>query len=153
MPDVIRQRKESRPGTRSELADRASAKLLELLERRVRGRELFLLLVGRQARGRAWPNAAEPVLDYGCLEASKDAAIAASRVPLDVVVEDVHQYGGGVAMKLDRDLIGVHPREPILRYDVALQVRQVRMRQVLLPEPRRQAGPVPRPPATPEAIG
>jgi hypothetical protein len=61
-------------------------------------RDLLLLLVGRQARGRAWPNPAEAVLDYGCLEASKDAALAGSRVSLDVVDEDVHQYGGGVSV-------------------------------------------------------
>lgn len=81
--------------------------------------------MGRQARGRAWPNAAEAVLDYRCLEASKDAAIAGSRVPLDVVVEDVHQRGGGVAVKLDGDLIGVHPRQRIRRNALPLETRQV----------------------------
>src|SRR5436190_2148888 len=93
-------------------------------------RDLFLLFVGRQARGGTWPNAAE----------------AGSRVPLDVVVEDVHQCSGGVAVKLDGDLIGVHPRQRIPRNALPLQTRQVGMRRTPLPEPRRQAGAVPRPP-------
>ena len=88
---------------------------------------------GRQARGRAWPNPAEAVLDDGCLEASKDAAIAGSRVPLDVVVEDVHQYGGGVAVKPDGDLIGVHPRQRIPRNALPPQTRQARMRRTRRP--------------------
>lgn len=74
---------------RFERADCATATLFELPSGGA-WRDLFLLRVGRQACGRAWPNAAEPVLDYGRLEASKDAAIAGSRVLLDVVVEDVH---------------------------------------------------------------
>ena len=44
---------------RFELADRAIAKLIELLEGGAR-RELFLLLVGRQARGRAWLTPPKP---------------------------------------------------------------------------------------------
>jgi len=117
---------------RHELADRAAAKLLEVLERSAR-RDLFLLLVGRQARGRAWPNAAEAVLDYGCLEASKDAAIAGSRVPLDVVVEHVHHCSGGVAVKLDGDLIGIHPRQRIARNCPTATTRQVGMRRSRCP--------------------
>lgn len=78
-------------------------------------RDLLRLVVGREARGRAWPDPVEAVLDYGCLEASKDAAVAGSRVQLDVVVEDVHECGGGVAVKPDSDLIGVHPRQRIPR--------------------------------------
>jgi hypothetical protein len=96
-------------------------------------RDLLLLLVGRQARGRAWPNPAEAVLDYGCLEASKDAGIAGSRVPLDVVVEDVHQYGGGVAVKPDGDLIGVHPRQRIPGNALPPQTRQARVRRTRRP--------------------
>lgn len=77
------------------------------------GHDLLLPLVGWQARGWVWPNAAEAVSDDGCLEASKDAAIAGSRVLLDVAVEDVHQRSGGVAGKLDGDSVGVHPRQTI----------------------------------------
>jgi hypothetical protein len=76
-----------------ELADRATGGRSDCSSGDAR-RDLLLLLVG----GRAWPNPAEAVLDYGCLEASKDAALAGSRVSLDVVDEDVHQYGGGVSV-------------------------------------------------------
>ena len=103
-------------------------------------RDLLLLLVGRQARGRAWPNPAEAVLDYGCLEASKDAAITGSRVRLDVVVEDVHQYGGGVAVKPDGDLIGVHPRQRIPRQCPTATNTPSPYAPNRPSEPRRQAG-------------
>jgi len=91
---------------------------------------------GRPAGG----NPAEAVLDYGCLEASKDAAIAGSRVPLDVLVEDVHQYGGGVAVKPDGDLIGVYPRQHIPRQCPTATNTPSSYAPNPLSEPRRQAG-------------
>ena len=69
----------------------------------------------------AWPNAVEAIPDYRCLEAAKDAGIAGSRVLLDVVVEDVHQCGGGAAVQLDGDLIGVHPWQGIPRNALPLR--------------------------------
>jgi hypothetical protein len=70
----------------------------------------------------------------------KDAAVAGSQVPLDVGIEDAHEYGGGVAVKPDGDLIGVHPRQRVPRQCSTATNTPSPYAPNPPSEPRRQAG-------------